>query len=746
MGAKMKLMALLMVIAVFALPLPVTVATIGPVEVQLSNPNGEMRKARLNRENNLRISFRFNINIKVHDWVKIWFPIDEASCDPNDICDGLPEINGKLEHPRFVPNAKYFKKYPESEEKKIGKLYEVIDDRKGKTNFESCEGNCCNEGKCRIIEDKSGLGSWIMSTVMPALPRDEADRYVKLAIIMRSQDFGYNPCDCRGLPIIKNTCKERSFQFNSPLEVDAWREFCNPMQCDFGSRIGIIYSATPGRYRVIIATEPEPTPVESELFNLPCSQVTEPVVSVSIPELKENISLSVNFATGEGGALDRNISRIYIRFPKDFSLTKTVESVSLIIRNKWTKITNNFEQKDNLLSFAVPFDIDANEELAIKFDENQGITTPSAKSECQFEVWTDSEPEVVKSKLLSIDNTPYVQTIPELEMTPASYRLVAQAPKDGIKVGEKITLIFPDSTIFAENMQGENILVNKTPCAANPVIFGNRLTITTPANISGIMKIQINEANITNPKKGTHKLEYIYDNIKYPIAEFVIKESIAYIESVKLSNYSVCSATGFEIIYHPSFERPIKWCDYLIISFPESYELPTITREDVIRINNMTPLEVHSFENQIYICSPIASKFPNSIKITISEQAGIRNSPFDEGFILSVNQEKGNIAHSETIMFDTLAINESKINLIWDSDDKTVDFEGCVWHNTPPILSFEYCNPFQEVIFWFDNKENASIHYTGPKKNESRMFKNEYKLLCAIGRQKGEGKIGDIVP
>jgi hypothetical protein len=740
MGEKMKFTALLIAIAVFVQPLPITVATIGPVEVQLSNPNGELRKARANHENTLSIRFRINMDIKVHDWVKVWFPIDEASCDPADICDGLPEINGKLEHPRFVPNTKYFVKFPESEEKKIGKLYDVLDDRRGKTKFESCESNCCAEGKCRIVADKSGLGNWIMGTVMPALQLDEAERYNKLIIIMRNQGFGYNPCDCRGLPFITNTCKERSFQFNSPLEMDAWREGYNPMQCDFGRKTGIIYPATPGRYKVIMATAPEPTPVESELFNLPCSQMTEPKVSISVPELNENVSLSVNFATGEGGALDKNISRIYVRFPMEFSNANKIESFSIKYRNIWTKITDKFEQKENLLSFVVPVDIDAGEEIAIRIDEKQGIMTPTTNAKCQFEVWTDSEPEAVKSKLLSIDDAPYVQAIPEFEMTPANYRLVAQAPKGGIKVGEKIALIFPDSTIFPENMQGQNILVNKSPCTANPTIIGNRLTFAMPINISGIMKIQIIDTKLTNPEKGIHKLEYIFNNIKYPIAEFVVKESIAYIESVKLTNKSFFSVTGFEIIYHPPFSNPIKHGDEIIVEFPNEYELLQEFNNEMVFVNDINPMFMEVFENRITIGSPVLCEFPNSIKITISEEAGIKNSPYGEEFILSVWQENGNIAHSDAISFDTININESKIKLIWDSDDKTVDFDGCTWHNKPPILSFDYCNPFQEIILWFDNKENASINYTVPKKLSPGCMRTVINYYAKIGDKKEKTK------
>jgi len=35
----------------------------------------------------------------------------------------MPKITGAKEHPRFVPNDEYFKKYKNEEEAKIGKLY-----------------------------------------------------------------------------------------------------------------------------------------------------------------------------------------------------------------------------------------------------------------------------------------------------------------------------------------------------------------------------------------------------------------------------------------------------------------------------------------------------------------------------------------------------------------------------------------------------------------------------------------------
>ncbi|MEZ4812151.1 MAG: hypothetical protein R2883_01440 [Caldisericia bacterium] len=45
-------------------------------------------RARANSATSFKIYMRLNENIEVNDWIKVWFPIDEASCNPEDICDG----------------------------------------------------------------------------------------------------------------------------------------------------------------------------------------------------------------------------------------------------------------------------------------------------------------------------------------------------------------------------------------------------------------------------------------------------------------------------------------------------------------------------------------------------------------------------------------------------------------------------------------------------------------------------------
>ncbi|MEZ4812160.1 MAG: hypothetical protein R2883_01485 [Caldisericia bacterium] len=140
-----------------------TSAMLGPVHVELNTTQEKFGAARANSVTAFVIYFRINVNIEVHDWVKVWFPTNEASWDLDDVCDGLPEIKGEgLEHPRFIPNEKYFEIYKNQEEFEIGKLYEILNEHDVDTDF--YEPTNCEElsENCRLRPDHaSGLGYWL---------------------------------------------------------------------------------------------------------------------------------------------------------------------------------------------------------------------------------------------------------------------------------------------------------------------------------------------------------------------------------------------------------------------------------------------------------------------------------------------------------------------------------------------------------------------------------------------------------
>jgi hypothetical protein len=160
-------------------------AVLGPVRVEMIK-FGSMTRA--NKPSNIFIYPNIKVDIDKPTWVKVWMPIDEMDCNLSQACDGLKPLTGDVEDPRFVPNQKYFEKYPNSSESKYGKLYSVKNRKAEGTTF--FEPEPCEDGKCRLIPDPSGLGSWITGTVMPKLEKEYLFREETLKKL--SQDI--DPC------------------------------------------------------------------------------------------------------------------------------------------------------------------------------------------------------------------------------------------------------------------------------------------------------------------------------------------------------------------------------------------------------------------------------------------------------------------------------------------------------------------------------------------------------------------------
>ncbi len=388
---------LLAVIMFFVFRLGSTQAVLGPVHVELNITGERLGHARANTPTAFKIFMRISEGIHTHDWVKVWFPTQEASDDWEDVCGEEFVIKGHDESPRFVPNEKYFEKYDNPEEERVGKLYEVLDERDVDTKFYDCiDCDEVEEGYCRLVEDPSGLGCWIMGTVLPALPRDRSDRKVITMKYVHACSPGYNPCsECMAYPIMIQDEKRCLFQLRSPVHVESWRQGYNPIDLVVSQSVGFITPATPGRYKIRVATEPEPTPVESDAFVLPCSQISGFRVSCESNDSDDNISVTIDFYVGEGGSLDAGYSTINIKFPNKFELPKRYGPSDIHVNGKPLKVHAKYLKDTNTLSIVSPVNIDNMEHVNITIDSKAGIPKPEESKMITFSATTSSEPESV---------------------------------------------------------------------------------------------------------------------------------------------------------------------------------------------------------------------------------------------------------------------------------------------------------------------------------------------------------------
>lgn len=689
-------------------------AELGPVHVELNTTGDKPGGVRANTVTAFKVHFRFNINIKVHDWLKVWFPIDEASCNPKDICDGLPKITGNREHQRFVPNEKYFAKYPNSDEKDFGKLYQVLEDRYGNTRFDECEcateGNCCSQGKCRVVADPSGLGCWIMGTVLPQLPRDEKERYYRLVRIIYSTVIGYTPDgESQGLPFITNTCKERSYQMNSPLEIDAWRKGYNPMDFNTSKATGILAPATPGRYIVLVATKPEPTPVESETFVLPCSQLSTPKVEFTKMNTDYAAPIKVGFSTGEGGALDKDSSSITIRFPEQFQLPNPdkIKPSSVLVNGQ--KVTKKLliDRDKHTMTITSPAEVNSFSNVEIEIGKEVGIRTPKVKGNYKLEVCTDSEPELIPSDVFSIELVPSAYSSPNTEFFEAGYSLLGNAPKKGIeKVGE-IAVIFPEGTQMPAEIDARKITINNIQCVIKPTIDGNKLLIKTPVAIERYIDIDIEKCGIMNPTKGAYKISYSYKDEIFDFGFFEIKASEPYINKIEFTNPTNCEKTGIKIMYYPSTSAPIKIGDKITIEFPDDFKLPGDGNIKEIKVNQTIPLSFEIDRNFLHIYSGKEADFKSGAEIAIGENFSVINSIFLKTCKLIIHHNGAIIFSPEISLMASQP--RTEIEIRWPESTKSSEFGGYTWYNKPPVISFYACNPNQWIYYYFSNKDGTQF-------------------------------------
>ena len=411
-----KLTVLLSAVVAFALVSPVF-ATLGPVHVELNMVKPRLSAARANSLTAFKIHFRYNINIKIREWIKVWFPICESELSgvpveiPGKICDGLGQITENKPGWRFVPGEEFFKKYPNSELKNYFLLYE-IKDYKGNieffplpdlSKFKPWQDIYGNDKSPRLVKDPSGLGCWLLGTILPPMPYDTSDRMERIKTIDRSTSIGWSSCSCQ-YPLLINDARECSLTIFAPMEFQAWRKGYNSIELNTSKTTGILSPATPGRYYLSIATTPEPVPVESEAFVLPCSDISD--VKLEDSSLAQpDTAFRITFNAGEGGALDGGSSTILVKLPKTFVVPKTIPEKSIKFNGSFVSSKMKITPSDDgtLIEMIAPNDVNNFGKAELTFLSNCAINWFQSKKNVTVDVATSSEPNFVTS-------SPFVHT------------------------------------------------------------------------------------------------------------------------------------------------------------------------------------------------------------------------------------------------------------------------------------------------------------------------------------------------
>lgn len=693
-------------------------ASVGPIHVELNMFKPKLTHARANQVTSFTVYMRYNVNIKIHDWIKLWFPSSEAveyAC-PEDllknICDGLPQIDENIDNPRFLPGKNFFEKYPNSKLNTKRQLFTVPEYNKPGLLYDNPEpgdvqnwSDVCGESdnKRRIIKDPSGLGCWMLGTVMPAIPVDDTERKEWSRRIGMSIAIGYNPCDCQPFSMT-STCKERLLTFIAPLEIDAWRKGYNSIDLNTGSYTGIVAPATPGRYRVFVATEPEPEPVESESFILPCSDVTDATFE-EFPVRNRPTTFSVSFITGEGGALDNKRSTIRLRLPRNFRM-KSITPKSILVNEMFveqTKLTDasNGEQ---LLDITCPIDVENFGKVRIDFLNTGNFLSMLSADHDQLNVSTSSEPNFIPVKDAIDQSDAKMIVIPPEEYVNSDIYLTLPLNKGKTyPPNTEIKIVFNNGFELPDKPKPNCFQINGENVEAKIDKENLTLILTSQTKLSRKCLVSISaKSGIINPPAGIYDFNVFVGGDELFCQPFDIFISKPYIDQLELSNPQAAVQTKVSFVFRPSSKNPIKQGEEISIVFPAGTILPEQVSNDEVIIDGTQSKSVVVKDTTIKFSLPRAIEFRKPA--TIELKCYITNPRNRYGFCIKVICSGGNMALSKELtlipapLITTLVI-ERDINDQCDGN----------WYGRPPTITLECLNPEARIFFWFNGRQDSTI-------------------------------------
>jgi hypothetical protein len=635
----MKKFFVVVAVLVIAATISPVFATLGPVVLKFNSWFG-LSGSRANYHNRFEIEFRCNVDIWFNDWIKVWFPTsdDKQFISFEDFkakaCGSLPEMNGVLESQRFIPNEEYFKKYPQSKEKEIFKLYEFTDN-KGTYKEQTCktgsdikDENAClvDSPNSRMIKDPSGLGYWLTGSVLRPFSRDDKQIHQDLIDTSHTAGVGYHWCYEMGYPKLINTCQESSWEIRSLVSIEVSRGTYNPAFFGFSKNAKILFPATPGRYRIAIATEPEPTPVESEVFVLPCSNIT-PLSSTIFNHKVDDSIYTATFRTGEGGALDTDSSEIRVRFPKTVNIPTEIKLKSVLVNGFQLVKPPVLEVVGDevLMKIICPTGIGNFSEVNVDFLSGSGLDVHKLRDATNIFVATSSEPVFMQMPKAVNDGLPTVFFKPDSEYGVANVNArIILADNKTIKAGEIIKLKFPNEIILPSEIDGSLITLGSETYKGSVLINNNTITLKAFRNISSVLRITIsNKANIMLSKTGKYEFTIQVGNDTYRIEAFVGRTG-AFLKDFVLSDNQACLLTKVSFKFKPSTEGTLEPGDSIQLYLGGRFE-EDISKEDVLIDGKpVLSLETNEKRYKIVFNTPVILSSEKYCEISINK--GYANS------------------------------------------------------------------------------------------------------------------------
>jgi hypothetical protein len=380
----------------------------------------------------------------------------------------------------------------------------------------------------------------------PPLPEDEKERRERLDKMLDYIYFGSTPCGpCGTLPIFTMLADgSLEMKTNTVIQYDVEKD--PVVVVTIYSQAGIEAPAKPGKYIYKIATQPEPTLVESAPYEFFESKLTNLKVSIAPNGFYQPARIAISFKLGDAGKLKAGSDTITIKFPEGTEFSQPPST----FRYEWIQINGTYlgtklKDSKNELILPIPLDLASSAPVEIIIDVKAGIINPKKPGMYQLIVSTTAD-DAVKSAPYEI-----VRTSPQLilgsnKINRNSSYTIQYAQDIILEASGKISITFPPTVQMPQTKVSQEVLVNDVEVSAinsndNILVITvhQKINIGEPVVIEFTNSFGLINPEIEGPIKITFKPEGYKENQSTNSVEIIPQ----YLE---ISNFSIKDSHSFE--------------------------------------------------------------------------------------------------------------------------------------------------------------------------------------------------------
>lgn len=410
--------------------------------------------------------------------------------------------------------------------------------------------------------------------------------------------------------------------------------------------VGIKNPNRGGNFTLDVYTSRDRDIASSNFYNIDGYGISSLDVTVSPAAVDEYAEFEISFRTSSEGALKANDDYIYIEFPEEMDLPRSIAGSNIKVDGK-NPSSGGVTVDGQILSIRVPSDtrIGDRDTVKVNISSEARIRNPRQTGSYYIKVYT-SKDVLAQSEKYTVGlaiTSPIVLTSPDNAGQVSQYSIGFTTSTQGaLDSGDYIYITFPSGTYVPSSISRSYITVNGYEAGSVSCSRSERkITVKVPsgANIPANSYVGIvirSQAGVKNPgDAGAYQLmvSTSEDGSAVKSKEYRITGGEVSRPSVSLSTQKISEYPEINIEFKiSSAGNLIGSEDTITLIFPEDFVLPSSIDPDDITVNDEKIEDYDLEDDRLTITVPEELNLDSGdrVKIRIKSDARIRN-PKDEG-------------------------------------------------------------------------------------------------------------------